>query len=503
MDGNLPVLGAANASSLIVNTPGFYWVKVRSVKNCRYDSPTQIRPLFNTLPSIKINGQARFCGSEPIVFNATTAATQLVWKIDGAVVPQFNNMTTADFSGMFSAGNNFVISCTVTTDGCSNTANHNITVEETIQDIGISVSITCNPYQVVVTATAVTSIGAPVHFNWSNGEAGWSNEPGGNMITLTDGGSYSVTATSGGCTFTKQIDIPKSPDNYLWVFPSGCYSDCSVKDPFLLGPVVPLKFWSWNNYGQAASSGVDFTAPFNLRSSGNYTLTINTGTCDMESDVLHYASDECEDCQIEGVEVQDTQANETPYCSYTQYIIIYSAASEPYQATISDPLNNVSIIPSVVTIQQGANYIQYTVIPQSPFMGGTTTLRLHGKIFDKENGTYTDCEYSFQIDVPYCANGQYKASKELDAEYDNAVVVQSCTLYPNPANGTVQLQYDLGIDRAAVVLYDITGRLLTQQTLSGAKGSTEINISNYAAGVYVVVVRNGSTLLYQQKLIIK
>jgi alpha-tubulin suppressor-like RCC1 family protein len=76
-------------------------------------------------------------------------------------------------------------------------------------------------------------------------------------------------------------------------------------------------------------------------------------------------------------------------------------------------------------------------------------------------------------------------------------------LYPNPANGTVQLQYDLGIDRAAVVLYDITGRLLTQQTLSGAKGSTEINISNYAAGVYVVVVRNGSTLLYQQKLIIK
>jgi hypothetical protein len=76
-------------------------------------------------------------------------------------------------------------------------------------------------------------------------------------------------------------------------------------------------------------------------------------------------------------------------------------------------------------------------------------------------------------------------------------------LYPNPANGTVQLQYDLGIDRAAVVLYDITGRLLTQQTLSGAKGTTEINISNYAAGVYVVVVRNGSTLLYQQKLIIK
>lgn len=501
MNGSTPIAGATNASTINVNQPGSYWVKVKSADDCEYNSPSQITPTFKKLPSVKINGQARYCENESIILSATTEADTIIWALDGLVYPQFNNLTETDWTGTFSPYD-FVISCTVTKDGCTNTAFHPFTIEEEIQDILIDMAISCDPYQVVVYADAVSYSGAPVFFNWSNGASGWSDEPGGNEITVTDGGAFSVTATTGGgCSFTKQIDVPRSPQNYMWIFPTGCYADCTRVGNYLIGPLVPLSNWSWNDNGLPVESGSEFADPFPLKDTGNYSLSINTGACALESGILSFTANKCEECRIEEVVIKDIIPNETPYCSYTQILVIHSGVGQPFQATLSDPLNNVTIIPSTFTIFPGANNIQFTVIPQSPFVGGSTTLRIHGQIADR--GSFIDCEFLFPIEIPFCENTQFRPSNNLKVENSESTLFKSCTLYPNPASSLVNLQYDLGVSNSTVELYELTGRLLTQQTLRTSKGTTAIPLSTFASGMYIVVVRDGNQILYQQKLIIK
>ncbi|WP_026979232.1 hypothetical protein [Flavobacterium tegetincola] len=204
----------------------------------------------------------------------------------------------------------------IVNDGvCSNTASHTITVEEAVLDIQVDVVISCDPYKVVITATAVTSSSDPVHYNWSNGEIG-------DTITLNDGGAFSVTAsTGGGCSFTKQIDVPKSPENYMWIFPTGCYTDCIRKGNYIIGPLLPLQDWSWNNNGQSVSSGNGFMNPFTLYSNGNYSMTINTGQCDLESDKLSFSAEKCGDCEIKDVKIGEVNMVEAQYCAFTQTLV--------------------------------------------------------------------------------------------------------------------------------------------------------------------------------------
>ncbi|WP_084626025.1 T9SS type A sorting domain-containing protein [Flavobacterium soli] len=493
MNENEPVAGAGNTNTLSVTSPGFYWVKVNSSNGCTYNTPTRITPEFKPLPGIKIQGQARYCENDPIILTAVTNATSIQWAIDGSVQSQFNNMTVADFSGMFSPAN-FVISCTVTEGGCSNIALHNITIEESIVDILVDISIQCDPYHVVITAQAVTYSGNPAHYNWSNGEVG-------ETIEVSDGGVFSVTATTGGgCTFTKQIDVPRSPENYMWIFPSGCYTDCIRVGNYLIGPLLPLDSWSWNLDGQADVSGGGYADPYTLNTDGEYSLTINTGVCDLESDVLDFSTERCEKCKIEGVDIKDVVRNETKYCSFTQTIVIYSGYSQPFQVTLSDQGGNVTIIPSSFTLVPGQNIIQVTVIPQSPFMGGMTSWRLHGQVLDRD--TYIDCEYVFQIDIPYCDDVQSRPTASSDGSTPS-FTTSNCSLSPNPTSGTVQLHYDLGVAESTVELYDLTGRMLIQKDLTANKGTETLDISNYADGMYIVVLKNGNEILYQQKLIIK
>ena len=75
-------------------------------------------------------------------------------------------------------------------------------------------------------------------------------------------------------------------------------------------------------------------------------------------------------------------------------------------------------------------------------------------------------------------------------------------MYPNPASGTVQLQYNLGVSHATAQLYDLAGRLLAQQTLDAPQGTVPFSISSYAAGMYIMVVKKDNLILYQHKLII-
>ncbi len=77
------------------------------------------------------------------------------------------------------------------------------------------------------------------------------------------------------------------------------------------------------------------------------------------------------------------------------------------------------------------------------------------------------------------------------------------SLYPNPAKEWVTIAYDLDIEKAAVEVYDISGRAINQYELSSSKGELQLNTSSYQSGVYIVVVKDNNIVLKQQKLVVE
>ena len=74
-------------------------------------------------------------------------------------------------------------------------------------------------------------------------------------------------------------------------------------------------------------------------------------------------------------------------------------------------------------------------------------------------------------------------------------------LYPNPNNGSFNLQYKINTE-AEFVITDITGRLINHYTLFPSQNNLPIKEEELTAGVYFYYIRQGNKVLKQDKLII-
>ena len=170
----------------------------------------------------------------------------------------------------------------------------------------------------------------------------------------------------------------------------------------------------------------------------------------------------------------------------------------PYQATLSDDTNQVLLLPSSFTLQPGGqNVIQVTVIPQSPFTGGVLTWTLQGTV--PSEGGYELCITEFEADIPWC-NSSSKMNYESE---DKLLSTNSFSMYPNPAATQVTLSYTMELEGATVEIFDLTGRCLTKKALSSNDKEVTLAVDSYPAGMYMLVVKQADTLLWQNKLIIK
>jgi len=280
-----------------------------------------------------------------------------------------------------------------------------------------------------------------------------------------------------------------------------CYGDKDEEYSYLIGPTLSLPSWSWNNYGSPVSSGsTSFQTPFYLMGNGSYSSTINTGYCQAESDPLEYSLIECKECEIKYVKIEKVYQNNTPYCSFTYHVMIYSSASMPFQATISDDLNNVSIIPSSFTINPGVNNLQFTVIPQGSF-SGSTNWTIQG--FMLIDGQYVPCTYELRVEIPRCDNSAFSARKielgdSLALDFEEILKI-----YPNPAKEIATVYYEISSEEGDLEVYDLSGRSVVKHNLRSAKGEVPLNTGKYQAGVYIVVLRQSNGHALQQKLVIE
>ncbi|PWH86736.1 T9SS type A sorting domain-containing protein [Brumimicrobium oceani] len=282
-----------------------------------------------------------------------------------------------------------------------------------------------------------------------------------------------------------------------------CYNrgDKDEEYSYLIGPTLPLPSWSWNESGSSIQTGFgSYQTPFYLLGIGSYSSTINTGHCEMESDPLYFALERREKCEIEDVKIEEVYQNQTPYCSFTYHVMIYSSASTSFTATISDDFNNVTIIPSSFTINSGVNYLQFTVIPQGSF-SGSTNWTIQGSIF--MDGQYVPCIYELRVEIPRCDNAMYGSRMIKVGDSINPQLDDLLTIYPNPAKETATVYYEMSSSEGDLEVYDLSGRSVAKHNLRSAKGEVSLETGKYQAGVYIVVLRQSNGYTMQQKLVIE
>ncbi len=76
--------------------------------------------------------------------------------------------------------------------------------------------------------------------------------------------------------------------------------------------------------------------------------------------------------------------------------------------------------------------------------------------------------------------------------------------YPNPANTRLNLDYDLEeVGEATFSLFDITGRVVKTETLSGSETFKSFELGDLTAGIYMARIVSGSESIFNQKIVIE
>ena len=96
-------------------------------------------------------------------------------------------------------------------------------------------------------------------------------------------------------------------------------------------------------------------------------------------------------------------------------------------------------------------------------------------------------------------DGNFSYSKVVSVNIDNK---QAFTIIPNPAREFATISFNKTIDKAIIAVYDITGKIVINQSLSGSISTYKLNTQTLTNGIYVVKV-NTATSSHNEKLIIK
>lgn len=488
------VISGATGSTYLAQEPGYYTVQVNN-GTCFYTSPNGISPIFTPLPSLTLNGPTTLCEGDTAGFSVTTNASDIVWTINGIIDPTLNDETNI-FLPNLNAGIHEV-TVKVIANGCEKESTQSFEIVPVPAAVAISspVIIDCQAYTIKLTAYA-PGVGT---YNWSNGQTGILNPDGSHSITVTEGGAYMVTFTNAvNCSTTAQIYVPKNPKAYTWIFPTGCYNKCKDEVATLLGPTLPVNAWSWLLNQSPLLSGVN-SVPDNLplTQSGTYNLQLNTGLCNFTSESMELVASECKDCKL-SVKIRRLYLNGGAFCSSTLQLEITSTHPLPFQASVVSNTNDLIVTPGSITLLPGTHIYTFTLLPINGFLGGNVTMSIMGTIIkDKE---VIHCVTPFSLNVPVCNPAQAKPGMENISNIKDLTVKGDITLYPNPATNQVNIRFETEQSNSQLEVYDLTGRLIAKFETTATQGVWKLDLASMTTGIYLVVLRQGATILMQRKL---
>ena len=223
----------AHTSSVTVSNPGTYTVTVTLPNGC--SSSTSVLVTTASLPTPTIVGNTSICQGQTSTLTATGGSTYL-----------WSNGSTTNYINVSQSG--FYAVTATNADGCSASANVTVTVNP-LPTVSIGgVNSICQGQTTTLTANGGNT------YAWSNG----SPTP---SITISQGGTYTVTATnSAGCSATEEITVTVKPLPNVNI--SGNSNFCQGDNTTLTATGANTYLWSNNSSLETIT----------VNSAGNYTV---------------------------------------------------------------------------------------------------------------------------------------------------------------------------------------------------------------------------------------
>jgi PKD repeat protein len=492
MFGATPIPGATS-STYAATQPGQYWVRVANAAGCTQNlnvDTNNAYVIFVKPPVAKITGPTDMCEGDPVSLSGLVniPGVTYTWTI-----PMYPPITGYSQIPINLPVGTYTIGLTVgIPDGsggqCTASTTHTLEVHPTPVQPTLNFNIDCEDYIVTINVDSPQ----PGTYAWSNGMSGPS-------ITVPGGsGPYRVRYTNlGGCSNTAEVDIPRNPADYLWAFPTGCYTFCEKekKDDFIItGPIAPFEEWQYLVDEIVDEAGAGTVQQYIVETTGSYQLTLHNGYCPATSGYMAVNYVPCEKCdKLEIALKEDIKCfiDEFHQPYWQMHLNIASYYSGAVNLTISSTNGSVIFMPTAFVIHPGpVNDILMNVYPVGPFNGGIIKISFEG---DLENWDY--CFTDMEFDFPECTIQNRPASP----------LFSGLTLAPNPTDGNTNILYSFGDSNGekVVEVYDLLGRQMTEMKPKDAEGTLSLVSENWPSGCYIVLLKAGGEVLQRQKLIIK
>jgi hypothetical protein len=265
-----------------VYVPGAYWVRGTGNFGCKVNTP--IAPVdVIQVPAVSIAGNPNQCVDRPFTLRTQDYGPDYEYSWNGGPFGSANTLTTsiATPGGPY----NYTVTIRHIPSGCIvNSPVFQVWVSTPPAPPALSYSVlNCNPYELQLTAW-----GAAGTYNWSNGMSGTT-------INTYHGGPYQVTLTDiYGCKVQSSFNTPRSPEEYIWIFPTGCFCR-ETGEPYIIGPIVWFNYWEWQENGSGVLGNSGYVADYWGPSPGNiYNLYLDDGNCQITSGTMYFHTDTCE-----------------------------------------------------------------------------------------------------------------------------------------------------------------------------------------------------------------
>ena len=493
------LLYTTNVDNTTVFTPGAYWLLGSNAIGCRVTTERVIVNV-NEVPTAIITGDSSACLDQSFtLYGYAGPGLSYTWKKGAVTVGTGDSYTEVGSAvGIYT----YTLTITSTQFGitCSKTsAPFTVIVNPPPPPPSIAFNVgPCNPYTVDLFAS-----GSGTSFNWSNGQTG-------PHITTNGGGAYRVWMTdANGCRSHEDVDVPKDPRAYLWIFPTGCYTFCDNSLPrTITGPIEWFNFWDWFHNGGPVQShpnppNPEPVASYDLYNPGIYNLEIGNLWCqnvrsdDMVVDIVPCSGNGCG--QLIQFSIQEFR--QTGPCDFALDFVFNSSLGSAVGVSLSASTGSVS--PGGALVSPGYNLIGANYYPPAGFGGGIVTFTM--TFTDPKTGEKYTCTYD--VKVPPCkpsprpgpGDGARMASPGGAADASTGL-----WLVPNPATSATRADYVLhaGTREGSIEVYDVTGRLMSRAVVDGkaASGTVSLKLADYVPGLYMVVLREEGRVTQQSRL---
>jgi PKD repeat protein len=505
IEGQNNILNAPPAAVPTYNVfePGGYWASVSDAFRCKASTP-MLPVNFVGVPEVSISGDFKVCYPDPLTVYgyAGPGITSYNWYIDGSFYTTTGTPTLS------------ISALSVGTHTCSLTVNipkpgggfcvaksgvYNVSVNAKPPVPSISFNMkNCDFYEWSLSANT----GVPGTYTWSNGMFG-------SGITVYEGGPYRVYFTDvNGCTSTNETDLPKDPEVYMWVFPTGCYEFCYQELPkYVYGPVPPFDKWEWwHNGGILNSGGPGVVPPLEIKDKGTYNMGLYNGYCYRKSGDMDVSLQDCPcpfEWGIKGINYKQMPADMGGGCAVYIDFFVHNPLGIDVPFTITS--DQGFLMPSSGILMNGPNGFTMQFSANPGFTGGPVTFYITGT--DPKSGKRFYCE--FRYDLRPCQGGYARNTGRTEEKGVNSITNEGNNLQvaPNPARTTATLSYhtvdsEVQANRT-IEVYDYAGRKVAHFNLDKASGSVTLDTQAYPAGMYLIVLmKDGQQILHSKLSVI-